>query len=223
MKTQPFFRAFAAAIFLGVLSGHAVAGSLTIENGPSFLPPSSFTNNSIDVKLRHNPAGLDGDVARLYGDSMVAPAEESPRILVGGDFSADSNDLFSVVYDFTVKLNSPEPITLTIGAQTTVAGVQQIFNTMLVITPGLGHYQGHIDGPLFALATSGTWSGHLYFNFITASEGGSTDKPDPGNLTTQLRYVDFQLVAVPEPSSFVSLGLGLALLGSFMLRRRRLA
>ncbi len=161
---------------------------------------------------------------RLLGDSMVSPAAEPPEILIGGNFTASSNDLFSVVYDFVINLNTPQPITLTIEAQTIVAGVQQTFNSMLVITPGIAHYQGQINGPLFALATSGTWSGHLYFDLTTPSENGSsTDNPDPGNLLAKLRAVDFQLVAVPEPSSIVTLLLGLGLIAGLALRRRQLA
>lgn len=222
MKTRILFSTLGAVLLLAVLPGNATAGSLTIDTGPSFVPPSSFTDNTIDAELLHNPGGLNGDVVRLYGDSMVSPSAEAPRILVGGTFSANSNDLFSVVYDFTINLNTPAPITLTVGAQTIIAGVQHIFNTMVVITPGIGHYQGQISGPVFALATSGTWNGHLYFNLSTPAAGDSTDNPDPGNLLVKLRAVDFQLVAVPEPSTVLSLGVGLALIGGLALRRRQL-
>lgn len=223
MKTQTFVSALGAILFVTAIPGRATAGTLTIENGPSFAPPSSFTDNSIAAELLHNPAGLDGDVVRLYGDSMVAPAMDPPSIMIGGNFAADSSDLFSVVYDFTVNLSTPDPITLTIGAQVVVAGVEQTFDTTVVINPGIGHYQGQINGPLFSLATSGTWSGHIFFDLTTPSKaGGSTDNPDPGNLLIKLRGVDFQLVAVPEPSSVVSLLLGLALLGFVGLRRRYL-
>ncbi len=220
MKINPLLATLAAAVLLTVAVSQTQAGTLTIDNGPSFLPGSSFTDNTIDAILLHNPGGLNGDVVRLFGDSMVAPASEAPRIVIGGSFSANSMDLFSVIYDFTVNLNSATPITLTVGAQTIVAGVQQTFNTLLVINPGIGHYQGQINGPLFSLATSGTWSGRLFFNLTTPAEGGSPDNPAPGNLIVRLRAVDFQLVSVPEPSSIVSLALGLALVGGFALRRR---
>ncbi|MEO7724515.1 MAG: PEP-CTERM sorting domain-containing protein [Chthoniobacterales bacterium] len=197
------------------------AGTLTIHDGaPSFLPESSFTDNDITAVLLHNPPGVMGDVVRLLGDSQVAPAAESPRILIGGDFSANAGDLFSVIYDFTVNLATPDPITLTIGAATIVDGVQQIFNTVLTVTPGVGHYQGQIDGPLFTLATSGLWKGRLFFNFTTAD--GATN-PNPGGLLVKLRAVDFQLASVPEPSSYVFLGMGIAALGFVALRRRQAA
>ncbi|MBA3608052.1 MAG: hypothetical protein H0W43_06010 [Chthoniobacterales bacterium] len=76
-----------AAAFLLSLASVASAGTLTIQDGlPSFLPESSFTDNSITADLLHNPPGVMGDVVRLLGDSLVGPAAESPRILIGGDF-----------------------------------------------------------------------------------------------------------------------------------------
>lgn len=212
-------------ILLSAFAPGANAGTLTIGNGPSFLPASSFTDNTIAAELRHNPAGLNGDVVRLFGDAMVAPAEESPRILIGGNYAANASDVFSVAYNFTINLNSPEPITLTLGAQAVFSGMQETFNTVLVITPGKDHYQGVITGPTFALASSGTWQGRLFFNFSSpaSSSTSGTSFPDRGNLFVRLRAVDFQLVAVPEPSSVVLFGAGLVALGFFALRRRLVA
>lgn len=210
----------AAALLLS-LANNASAGTLTIQAGqPSFQPESSFTDNDISAIVLHDPPGVSGDVVRLFGDSQVAPAADSPRILIGGDFSANAGDLFSVIYDFTINLGTASPITLTIGAQTIVDGVQQTFSTVLNITPGVGHYQGQINGPLFSLATSGLWKGRLFFNFTTA-DGASNPAPD--GLLLKLRAVDFQLASVPEPSSIVFLGLGMAALAFFTLRRRQVA
>lgn len=221
MKKSPILAGVAAVLLFAFATG-ANAGTLTIGYGPSFLPNRSFIHNSIDAELRHNPAGLIGDVVRLYGDSIVAPAAEYPRILIGGDFSANANDLFSVVYNFTVNLKSPDPITLTLGAQTIIGGAQQTFKTLITINPGFGHYQGQINGPLFALATSGTWNGRLFFDLTTPSASGPGHRRRD-HLFLDLKYVDFQLVAVPEPSSLVSLALGLGLVGFLALRRRQVA
>ncbi len=210
-----------AAAFLFSLACSAGAGTLTIQNGqPSFKPQSSFTDNDISAVVLHNPPGVMGDVVHLFGDSQVAPAALAPRILIGGGFSANAGDLFSVIYDFTVNLGTPDPITLTIGAQTIVNGVQQTFNTVLNIAPGVGHYQGQIDGPLFSLATSGLWKGSLLFNFTTAD---GTTNPRPDGLLLKVRAVDYQLASVPEPSSYVFLGMGIAALAFFALRRRQAA
>ncbi len=209
-----------AAAFLSFASV-ASAGTLTIQDGlPSFLPGSSFTENSITADLLHNPPGVMGDVVRLLGDSLVDPAPEAPRILIGGDFSANAGDLFSVIYDFTINLATAEPITLTIGAQTIVDGVEQTFNSVLVVTPGIGHYQGQIDGPLFTLATSGLWKGRLFFNFTSAN---GTTNPNPDGLLLRLRAVDYQLAAIPEPSTYALLGLGIAALVMVGRRRRQSA
>ncbi len=208
-----------AAVLLLSLASVANAGTLTIQDGsPSFLPGSSFTDNSITAELLHNPPGVMGDVVRLLGDSLVDPAVESPRILIGGDFSANAGDLFSVIYDFTINLATADPITLTIGAQTIVDGVEQTFNTVLNITPGVGHYQGQIDGPLFTLATSGLWKGRLFFNFTTAD---GTTNPNPDGLLLRLRAVDYQLAAIPEPSTYALLGAGIVALAIAARRRRR--
>ncbi len=162
-----------------------------------------------------------GDVVRLYGDSYVAPAAPSPRIALGGELSANAGDLFSVIYDFTVDLKSPTPITLSLAAQTLIAGVKQTFDTLVTLTPGFQHYQGEIDGPLFDLATSGLWRGRLLFNF-TAPDG-SSENPDPEKLCLRLRAVDYQLVSIPEPSSLLFLGIGIAALSLFAIHRRRIA
>ena len=76
-----------------------------IEKGLSFFPNSSFTDNSIEEDLLHNPGGLDGDVVRLLGDAQVTPAQIAPRIRVGGTFDANAGDVFSVSYDFVINLN----------------------------------------------------------------------------------------------------------------------
>jgi hypothetical protein len=220
MKLSALLSRIAVAVLLALASS-ARAGTLTINNGPSFQPGSSFTDNDITAILRHDPPGVMGDVVRLFGNSMVAPADEVPRILLGGNFSANAGDLFSVIYDFTVNLNSPTPITLTLGAQTIVAGVQQTFNTLITLAPGLQHYQGQISGPLFSLATSGLWKGYLFFNF--SAPAGGAENPDPGNLIVRLRAVDYRLASIPEPSSLVFLGMGSTALAVFALRRRRLA
>ncbi|HEY3664241.1 MAG TPA: PEP-CTERM sorting domain-containing protein [Chthoniobacterales bacterium] len=215
MKT--LLSGIATALLLS-LANKASAGTLTIDSGlPSFLPESSFTDNSITAQLLHNPPG---DVVRLLGNSMVAPANPDPQIAIGGDFSANPGDLFSVIYNFNVVLGTTDPINLTIDASTIVDNVMQTFSTVLTITPGNGHYQGQINGPLFSLATSGLWKGHLTFSF-TAADG--SDNPLPGNLLLKLRAVDYQLASVPEPSSYVFLGLGLATLAVVALRRRQIA
>ena len=154
MKRPTRLSGFAAAV-LCLLAGAASAGTLTIERGPSFLPGSAFTDNDIAATLLHDPPGVMGDVVRLFGDSMVAPTAAEPRIIIGGNFSANAGDLFSVIYDFTVDLNSATPVTLTLAAQTVVAGVHESFSTLVTLNPGLQHYQGQIDGRLFGLATGG--------------------------------------------------------------------
>ena len=63
------------------------------------------------------------------------------------------------------------------------------FTTTIVLNPGMFHYQGSFTGQTFDLATSGTWKGRLFFNFLSPTSGstnGYTDK-----LTIQIRAVDF--------------------------------
>ncbi|MBA3650368.1 MAG: PEP-CTERM sorting domain-containing protein [Chthoniobacterales bacterium] len=217
MKT--LLSGIATALLLS-LANSASARTLTSDAGlPSFLPNSSFTDNSITAELLH----MNGmaDMMHLTGDSMVAPANPDPQITIGGDFSANSGDLFTVIYNFNVTLGTPDPILLTIDLQTIVDNVQQTFSNVLTISPGIGNYQGKINGPLFSLATSGLWKGHLTFNF---SGVAGADNPNPGNLLLKLRRVDYRLGnCVPEPSSYVFLGLGIAALAVVALRRRQIA
>ena len=207
----------AALFFLVVESGSA--GTLTLDVGPSFRPGSSFTDNDIAAVLLHNPPGVMGDVVRLFGDSLVAPDFDSPRIVVKGSFAAGAGDLFSIIYDFTVDLRTPTPVNLTLAAQTFVAGKKQTFDQLITLTPGVQHYQGHIDGPLFNLATSGLWRGRLLFDFPTS--GGSN--PDANNLSIQIASVDYQLAAIPEPSSLLFLAIGIVALTMQARRHRRAA
>ncbi|MBA2436627.1 MAG: PEP-CTERM sorting domain-containing protein [Chthoniobacterales bacterium] len=217
MKT--LLSGIATALLLS-LANSASARTLTTDTGmPSFLPNSSFTDNSITAELLQ----MNGmaDLVHLSGDSMVAPANADPQITIGGDFSANSGDEFDVIYNFNVTLGTTDPILLTIDLQTIVGNVQETFSTVLTINPGFGHYQGKIDGPLFSLATSGLWKGHLTFNF-TGADG--TNNPDPGNLLVKLRRIDYRLGScIPEPSSYVFLGLGIAAVAVVALRRRQLA
>jgi hypothetical protein len=225
MRKNTFLSTIAVGVFLIALATAAPAGTLTIDDGPSFLPDSAFTQNSIDAVLLHNPGGLMGDVVRLYGDSKVDPVVATPRILIGGSFAANAGDVFSVGYNFSVNLNSPDPVTLTIDARAVVSGVPQTFSTVLTLNPGMGHYAGQINGIVFGLAASGTWNGRLVFNFATttnSSDSGSPDNPDPGGMILQIKHVDFQLTAVPEPSSCFLFGVGVVAL-VWVGRRRRTA
>jgi hypothetical protein len=224
MRKKTFLSTLTAGAFLIALAATAPAGTLTIDYGPSFLPNTAFTENSIAAVLLHNPGGLMGDVVRLYGDSKVDPVVETPRILIGGSFAANAGDVFSVGYNFSVNLNSPDPVALTIDARAVVAGVPQTFSTVLTLNPGMGHYQGQINGIVFGLAASGTWNGRLVFNFATPANPGDSDSPDnpnPGGLILQVKRVDFQLTAVPEPSSYLFFGLGFVALVWMGHRRRR--
>lgn len=209
----------AALVFCRVES--APAGTLTLDVGPSFRPGTAFTDNDIAAVLLHNPPGVMGDVVRLFGDSLVRPDPESPRIVVKGSFSAGAGDLFSIIYDFTVDLRSPDPVNLTLAAQTFVAGKKKTFDTLITLNPGVQHYQGQIDGTLFNLATSGLWRGRLLFDFPTSGSNGGD--PEANNLSIQIASVDFQLAAIPEPSSLLLLGIGIAALTILMRRRRRMA
>ena len=202
---------------LTLLAPAGGAGTLTYNFGPSFLPNSAFTDNNIQAEMLHNPPGFMGDVVRLYGDSQVAPATQTPTIQVGGDYTAQSGEAFSIAYNFTVNLATSDPITITLAAQAMVMGNPEMFSTEIVINPGIGHYQGEVPGFVFALASSGTWSGQLYFNFATPSD--SIGNPNPGGALVKLKAIDFRLTAVPEPSTWIFFGTGL--LGLVLLSRRR--
>src|SRR4029078_787666 len=103
MKSTALALASVAALLCSIVES-ASAGTITLDVGPSFRPGSAFTDNDIAAVLLHNPPGVMGDVVRLFGDSRIYPASDSPRIVVKGSFSAGAGDLFSIIYDFTVDL-----------------------------------------------------------------------------------------------------------------------
>jgi len=220
MKSTALALVCAAALLVSLVESGS-AGTLTLDVGPSFRPGSAFTDNDIAAVLLHNPPGVMGDVVRLFGDSRIDPASDSPRIVVKGGFSAGAGDLFSIIYDFTVDLRSPDPVNLTLAAQTFVAGKKKTFDTLITLTPGVQHYQGQIDGTLFNLATSGLWRGRLLFDF--PSSGGGSENPDANNLSIQIASVDFQLASIPEASSLLLLGIGIATLAILARRLRSVA
>jgi hypothetical protein len=215
MKTSTLASGLSVLALGFIFAGSSSAGTLTDSDGLSFQPNSAFTDNTIQEQM------IGSDTVDLMGDANVSPADHRPRIKVGGAFNADAGDVFTLSYDFDVDLNNPNPVTMVLlGERTLISGQQQTFSANIVLTPGMGHYQGQISSPAFTMSTSGQWKGRLFFQLgpHTASKNSKTPV-----LTIDINHIDFSLTAVPEPSTFVFSGLGFAGLMLMAICRRRLA
>src|SRR5438105_1848913 len=125
MITKTNHRTWLLAIVATVVllaASHAFAATLTVTSGPTFTPGTAFADNSIKLETLVNPPGINGDVVRMSGGATVTPpSTKKVTVNLAGNFSANTGDLGSLGYSFTVDLDPgiAGPVTYTVSATTT--------------------------------------------------------------------------------------------------------
>ncbi len=221
MKKHIVLLCTVAAGVLLAFSNQAAAGTITVTDGPSFMPPGAVTNNT--VTLQQPNASL----IQLFGNATIQVTPDSVVYLaIGGTFTADMGDIASLFYNFTVDLNSAIPVTFTLALTATPTSPPLPPIELMEegdILQGSHQYTGMDQSAPAPFALSGTFSGMLIFKF-----GAAPPNPDGTTDTLFLQIpsdsIDFQIAptAIPEPSSYALLGLGILGL-SFVARRRKAA
>ena len=220
MKKNTSFLFLAAAAAFCLTGGSVRAGTLTLDEGsPSYVPPEAFTNNTIAVDT------TIGDLIHLSGAVTVAPTSGNTAMVeVGGTFSADSGDKFSVAYRFATDLNFTGSVDYTLSGEVNGIPVPDINGT---IEPGLHIYEGAVESPTLPLPVTGNFSGTLTLDFTNAGAAAPSGAI-PGTLDLTVQQLDFQLsanaVAVTPPSepqnisTRANVGIGdNALIGGFII------
>jgi hypothetical protein len=212
----------AALLLFGSIGANA--GTLTIDSGqPTFTPSGAFQGNSITAQV------TNGNHLQIFGSTtiLVTPGE-SATISVTGTFAANTGDLVSFFYNFGINLSSVTPVTFTLQATANTQAGPVMVSDSGVVQPGNHQYSDMGQSPSAPFPLSGTYSASLTFNFGNATSPnkipGIVGGTESLALTIPQGGLDFQLApnAIPEPSTFASVGLGLGA-ALLLARRRRLA
>lgn len=203
------FTTLAYAVFLA--SGTHAA---TITGGgimSSISAPGSGSVSS-SVRVSRSPTLLkfvgDLNLSTTTGGTSVGNTLD-----IGGSLTLDPQDVFLVSYDFDVLLVGGGTVNLTTTGTTNFGGITQtISNTETITTSGNFNFRFSELGTVATEAQSGTWSGQLSFDWIDATAGSSL------NITIPNDSIDFEVAAIPEPSS-----MALALLSGLLVFSRRRA
>lgn len=189
----------------------AAAGTLTVSTGPIFTPETAFSNNTIRADRIQNAPGVNGDVIRMSGGATVTPGgATSVSISFSGNYTANTGDLASVAYSFTIDSNVPGPVTYQLTGSATVPFFgQQNFSTSGPVDRGLNQYRGKFKAPNnFPAPANGTYTGTLRLNFGSAAAAMQfvSETATAGTLDMKIEQFDFQLapseaapIAISQP------------------------
>jgi hypothetical protein len=200
----------AAVAALLSLASPATAGTLTVTSGdvPIFTPDTAFTNNTIQVEVISNPAGVTGDVVRISGGGTVTPPlTNMAAVDIAGTYSALAGDMVSVAYAFTTDLNAVNPAQYTISGTVDVPIIGTVpFSTSGTIANGLHQNKGEVQVPAnFLIPASGNFTGTLTLDFSAPT----TPLAASGTLDLAIQQIDLQLApsaaALPPPSQSLNI------------------
>lgn len=190
-----------AAGALLAFTANARAGTLTITSGPTYSPAAAFTDTTIQAQVIR-PAGVNGDVARLSGKTTVTPGSATETsVTIGGNYSANANDLASAAYSFIVDSNYNGSVTYRLEGTASVPFFgDQRFSAEGSVTRGLNLYKGQFRVPQnFPAAVQGTFTAKLTLRFTpaaapaTTTDAVSPNAPAVGSLAVTIEQFDIQL------------------------------
>ncbi len=202
------------AAALSIFCPLANAGSLTLDpDQPSFTPSGVFFNNDMTAQI------IGGSLVQILGatDINITP-NSSATIGVSGTFSADAGDFFSLLYNFSIDLESSLPVHVTL--QGTAGGFS--ISDSFMLQQGVHDYSGMKESMPTPFAFSGTYQGTITFDFGSETLASIDGTSDVLTIKIPKDGLDFQLepTVIPEPSVYALFGLGLGGLLLASLRRR---
>jgi hypothetical protein len=214
---------FTSAVLLLCCFVSADAGSLTIDPGqPTFSPSGSFFGNSISAHV------VNGTLLQIFGSTnIIVTPGGSATISVSGNYSANAGDMVSYFYNFGINLDSTVPVDFTLQATANTPLGPLTVTQNGIVMQGNNQYTGMGQSAVAPFSFNGTYTASLTFDFGSQAKAESFVNGSVANnlfLSIPTDGLEFQLApnAVPEPSVFVYVGLGLGAL-LLVARRRRLA
>ena len=207
-----------------LLAGTAFGGTLSVTSGPT-ITPTNVTNSSATnpptsaftvTQFNFNTATGTNTALKLSGEQVFTSNGGTGTVSVdfSGNATANAGDTVSLAYDFTLTLTGTGQVTPTVTAtaNTTFLGQPIVLTTGGTLTPtataGSTHYVGSKQSSVSPITASGTFTGHVSFNWTGATTG------DTLRITVPNNSIDFALApqAIPEPGAAWLLLLGAPLL-----------
>lgn len=216
MKRLNLFICAAAALLFA--ANHSFAGTMTPAASPSpqpsFSPAAVVTNNTIGVQ-QATPS-----VLKIFGSATITPGAGASSVFLTltGTFTANPTDLASYAYNFNINLQSATPATFTLSLS---AGGFSTSTTPQTIPANSNQaYTGRGQTAATPIGASGNFTGQLRIDFAAG-----TTASDKLTLTIPQNSIDFavQPTAIPEPSTYALLALGLGGVALHARRKRAVA